>query len=68
MVVKYIEGKDKEDFLTPLVVKDIEGQVKEETIKEDGLVMRFVLKGLCGKIRETKMEKFLEESNVPSIF
>jgi hypothetical protein len=31
------------------VLKDIEGKVKGETIKENDMVMRFVLKDLYGK-------------------
>ena len=52
------------------MVKDIEGKVKEDMIKEDDMVMCFVLKGLgpYGKIQEKEKEKFLKDGNVPSIF
>jgi hypothetical protein len=53
--------------LALLVVKDIEGKVKVETIKKHGMVMCFVLKDLYGKIMEKERVMLLDTGNVLSI-
>jgi hypothetical protein len=50
--------------LALLVVKDIEGKVKGETIKENGKVMHFVLKDLYGKIKVEEKGILLDKGNV----
>ena len=47
-----------------MVVKDIEGKVKGETIKENDKVMDFVLKDLYGKIETEGKGNLLDKSNV----
>jgi hypothetical protein len=51
-----------------LVLKDIEGKVEGEMIKEDDMVMCFVLKDLYGKIKEKEAAMVLNKGIVLSIF
>jgi hypothetical protein len=54
--------------LALLVVKDIEGKVKGETIRENDKVMDFVLKDLYGKIKTEGKGNLLDKGNVLWIF
>ena len=54
----------KSIFLALLVVKDIGGKVKGETIKENGKVMHFVLKDLYGKTKVEEKGTLLDKGNV----
>jgi hypothetical protein len=50
-----------------MVVKDIAGKVKVDTIINHGMVMCFVLKVLYGKIMEKERVMLLDTGNVLSI-
>ena len=51
-----------------MVVKDIEGKVKGETIRENDKVIDFVLKDLYGKIETEGKGNLLDKGNVLWIF
>ena len=55
-------------FLALLVVKDMEGKVKGETIMENDKVIDFVLKDLYGKIETEGKGNLLDKGNVLWIF
>ena len=50
------------------MVKDIEGKVKGETIRENDKVIDFVLKDLYGKIEKEGKGNLLDKGNVLWIF
>ena len=60
-------GIPQVDLLGPLASKGHRGKGQGETIKENDMVMCFVLKDLYGKIMEKGVVMLLDKGNVLSI-